>query len=86
MMINNTERFYQYPSTIKPSEFGFLPRFGVSLQTIENHSKPVHAQFPKVTICLNSMHSKFGLEKAYPGLDKALPFYYGYAAVILSST
>jgi len=57
-MINNTERFYQYPSTIKPSE-------------------PVHAQFPKVTICLNSMHSKFGLEKAYPGLDKALPFYYG---------
>ena len=28
------------------------------------------------------MHSKFGLEKAYPGLDKALPFYYGYVSSI----
>ena len=38
---------------------------------------PVNAQFPKVTICLNSMHSKSGLAHNYPGLDKALPFYYG---------
>ena len=58
MMAGNAQRFYRFPSAIKPSE-------------------PVHAQFPKVTICLNSMHSKHGLEKNYPGLDQALPFYYG---------
>ena len=40
---------------------------------------PVNAQFPKVTICMNSIHSKSGMTyyPNYPGLDKAMPFYYG---------
>ena len=44
--------------------------------------KPVNgiqAEFPKVTICLNSMHSQKALDQLYPGLAHALPLYYGQA-------
>ncbi|CAG5085890.1 Oidioi.mRNA.OKI2018_I69.PAR.g11039.t1.cds [Oikopleura dioica] len=39
----------------------------------------VRAEFPKVTICLNSMHSHESLERTYPGLAEILPIYYGQA-------
>lgn len=60
MVARDANRYYEYPSVIKPVE-------------------SVHAQFPKITICLNSMHSKKALENIYPGLEEVLPLYYGQA-------
>ena len=53
------DRFYSYPSTIKPAKnFSGLVRF------------------PKITACLNSMHSRKKMEQKYPWVMPYLPYLY----------
>ena len=42
----------------------------------------VRSTFPKVTICLNSMHSQQDLDTFYPGLAYLMPMYYGQLGII----
>ena len=42
----------------------------------------VRSTFPKVTICLNSMHSQQDLDAFYPGLAYLMPMYYGQLGII----
>jgi len=84
------KEIHQYRRIIWAIAFVCGLSFSVSMiykNTIRFYSYPtmikpvegVHAEFPKVTICLNSMHSRQSLESAYPGLGDILPIYYGQA-------
>lgn len=47
--------------------------------SIIKQGKRIPSTFPRITICLNSLHSKKKIAQHFPELLKALPFYYGWS-------
>ena len=58
----NTERYFSYPSQTKPA--------------VASGPEGV-VRFPKVTACLNNMHSLVAIRQKYPFVEEYLPLLYG---------
>ena len=50
--------------------------------SIIKQGKRIPSTFPRITICLNSLHSKKKIAQHFPELMKALPFYYGWSSYL----
>ena len=73
MIKNNTLRYFTYPTQIKSVEGKKFLLLSKSYFSTEG----VQAEFPKITICSNSMHSLQAIRENFPDLENYLPLYYG---------
>ena len=73
MMINNTERFYQYPSTIKPSEVGFR----------KSVQKRLLISFLASTRSVSKSHNLFELDAFQVWARESVPWFGQSFAILL---